>query len=116
MRYRRKDNHAITCEVDFIQASESSAIILDDGPFRCCRAEEFDKEWEEDPDDKECESPVMRIDKLKAVAKAAAKLLSPPYSRFGIGLHVHHGVREANDWIALRDALSAAGVDWEEYT
>ena len=114
MRYRLKDDHSIVCEADFVQASMYSAIILDSGPFRCCPVEDFDRHWEEVPGDDGYESPIVRLDKLKAVAKAAVKLLSPPYMRFGCGLHIHRGVDEEKDWDSLREALRAAGIDWEE--
>lgn len=53
-----------------------------------------------------------RIRKLERVAKAAMKLLQPPYRR-GAGLM---DPEERSDWHALRDRLIEAGYEWEEWT
>lgn len=56
-------------------------------------------------------------DKLKTldeVAKAAIKLLSPPYKRGG-GICLE-SKKELEDWEHLRKALMKADYCWEEYT
>jgi hypothetical protein len=64
----------------------------------------------------DCERRVVDIADWD-VAKAAVKLLSPPYRRPQTPEDVDTATaptQEADDWESLRQALGAAGFSWEE--
>lgn len=53
------------------------------------------------------------VKKLTAVAKAAMKLMMPPYCRYGGMLRQN---QEWKDWEALREALIVADYKFEEHS